>query len=353
MYQNKQTSTTIFSGAGDLFPDWFPFEPVGRLLSRIGMTEARVEEYRDPFESFRGQGPDIPLRLPEDVLPSEEWFRLLFVPTDGETYFESLTNSVQYGRPMAGFSSQINLDNIGRDFVCLVYLRQRVLDLMRAGGLRLVLKSLFVQEERTPTEFTNLTNSLLRSEALTDYLILEGYDMTDPDERGGDEGRYSFDLLTDPPTRRMSLTEVPSAVSLLRDTSNLSRLIRRLSVCLQDGGDWETFSRITSNDFRLPYVFSPLSDRRRVEETTRFARGIALSREFCLWDIYRENGLPSIRTISEKRGIPYLELLGPMTTGFSNGDTGLRHRFDGLMFSRTGLTDRLVGKFVSDLEKIH
>lgn len=333
---------------GDLFPDWIPFEPVRRTLTDIGLSEEEVSSLEAPFDGFRHQGPDDPLPLPEGLRTSDDWFRLLFVPTDGEVYFDSLTGRTEYGRPSAGFSHQINLDNIGRDFLCLLYLRQRVLDLWENGGLEEVLSNLFRQEAGTPNEFNSLTNSLLRSEALTDVLFLRGYDMTDPDEGRGGEGRYSFDLLTDPPSRRMTLTEVPSAVSLLRDTTNLSRLIRQLSVCLQDGGKWEDLNRISSKDFRLPYVFSPLSDRRLVRGTDSFARETALSREFCLWDPDRGNGLPSIRTISERKGIPYLDLLRTMTRGYQ-GDG--RHRFDGLMFSTRGLSARLVKKLSSDIRE--
>lgn len=333
---------------GDLFPDWIPFEPVGRILTDIGLSEEEVSSLEAPFDGFRHQGPDDPLPLPEGLRTSDDWFRLLFreearnVPStlpDG-------TEVLQYDDGSGPVFRQVNLDNIGRDFLCLLYLRQRVLDLWEDGGLEEVLSNLFRQEAGTPNEFNSLTNSLLRSEALTDVLFLRGYDMTDPDEGDGGEGRYSFDLLTDPPSRRMTLTEVPSAVSLLRDTTNLSRLIRQLSVCLQDGGKWEDLNRISSKDFRLPYVFSPLSDRRLVRGTDSFARETALSREFCLWDPDRGNGLPSIRTISERKGIPYLDLLRTMTQGYQ-GDG--RHRFDGLMFSTRGLSARLVKKLSSDI----
>lgn len=334
---------------GDLFPDWIPFEPVRRILTDIGLSEVEVSSLEGPFDEFRHQGPDDPLRLPEGIRTSDEWFRLLY-REGSQTISSTLddgTEVLQYDDGSGPVFRQVNLDNIGRDFLCLLYLRQRVLDLWGHGGIEGVLSDLFTQEAGTPREFNSLTNSLLRSEALTDVLILRGYDMTDPDERDGGEGRYSFDLLTDPPSRRMTLTEVPSAVSLLRDTTNLSRLIRQLSVCLQDGGGWEYLTRISSKDFRLPYVFSPLSDRRVVRGTDSFARETALSREFCLWEPERGNSLPSIRTISERKGIPYLDLFRTMTRGYQ-GDGS--HRFDGLMFSTRGLSARLVKKLSSDIE---
>ena len=329
---------------GDLFPDWIPFEPVRRILTDIGLSEVEVSSLEGPFDEFRHQGPDDPLRLPDGIRASDEWFRLLF-REEGRTIPSTLddgTKVVQYDDGSGPVFRQINLDNIGRDFLCLLYLRQRVLDLWKHGGIEGVLSNLFTQEAGTPREFNSLTNSLLRSEALTDVLILRGYDMTDRRE-----GRRSFDLLTDPPSRRMTLTEVPSAVSLLRDTTNLSRLIRQLSVCLQDGGGWEDLTQISPNDFRLPIVFSPLSDRRVVRRTDSFARETALSREFCLWEPERGNSLPSIRTISERKGIPYLDLFKTMTRGYQ-GDGS--HRFDGLMFSTRGLSARLVKKLSSDIE---
>ena len=333
---------------GTLFLDWNPFDPVGRILSSVGLTEDEVGRYEGPFDRFRHQGSGEPLDLPDDIRTSEEWFRLLFVPVlDGMTEATDGEGNIvkEHGNPNSGYFRQINLDNIGRDFLVLIYYRQRVLDLFRDGGLRLVLSDIFTARKDEPREFVNLNNSLIPVEAMTDFLTLRGAEFPT------DETPDGMTILSDPPTRHLSLGEVPSFSSMLRDSTNLSRFIRSLSVLLQDGGRWEHICRVSFKDFNLSERFSLLRDRRRVEWTRNFGFYISMSREFALWDIRRNDRLPSIRQISDGLGIPYPELLRIVHFGDTNEARGGIHRFNGLEFLRAGFSDRLVQMFVRDLDR--
>ena len=333
---------------GTLFLDWSPFEPVGRILSSVGLTEDEVRRYETPFDEFRHQEAGKPLDLPEDIRTSDDWFRLLFggvIPGTTQTTDEDGNVVEMYGEPNPALVGQINLDNIGRDFLALIYYRQRVLDLFRTGGLRLVLSDIFREREDEPREYANLNNSLIPVEALTDFLTLRGMRFPEREDDG------TMMILSDPPTRRLTLREVPSFSSMLRDSSNLSRYIRTLSVCLQDGGRWEHLTQISFREFHLSEVLSLLKDRRRGEMTRLFGFYVSMSREFCLWDIHRDDRLPSIRQISDGLGIPYLELLRIVHFGESNGSRGGIHRFGGLGLLRTGFSDRLIQIFLLDLEK--
>lgn len=359
---------------GTLFLDWNPFDPVGRILSSVGLSDDEVRRYETPFDRFRHQGTGEPLDLPEDIRTSEEWFDLLFRTNDGRTYkmirngeevrretpedyrdpdyypdisevdFITPEEVVEFGRPNDGFIGQINLDNIGRDFLCLIYYRQRILDLFREGGLKLVLSDLFKAQDREPLEYTNLNNSLIPVEALTDFLTLRGTDL-------GTGGKDLTTILTDPPTRHLVLGEVPSFSSMLIDSTNLSRFIRSLSVLLQDGGRWEHLTRVSFKDFDLAPEMTLFRDKRLIQSTRNFGFYVSMSREFCLWDVYRGDRLPSIRQISDGLGIPYLELLRIINFGNNNGDRGGIHRFSGLEFLRDGFSDRLVRIFLTDIER--
>ena len=330
---------------GTLFLDWNPFDPVGRLLSSVGLTDDEVRGYEVPFDRFRHQEAGEPLILPEDIRTSEEWFDLLFrgvAPVGPSTKEGDLFT--EYGGPSRGYFGQVNLDPIGRDFLALIYYRQRTLDLFRTGGLRVVVRDLFKAREDEPLEYMNLNNSLLPVEALTDFLTLRGTRF--PTQRDPDK---VMTILSDPPTRHLTLGEVPSFSSMLRDSSNLSRYIRLLSVCLQDGGGWENLIRISFKDFNLDEQMTLLRDRRRTEPTRNFGFYVSMSREFCLWDIYRDDRLPSVRQISDGLGIPYIELLRILLFGETNRDKRTIHRFSGLEFLRDGFSDRLVQMFVRDI----
>ena len=333
---------------GSLFPDWNPFEPVGRILSSVGLTEDEVSLFEAPFIKFRQQESGVPLRLPENIRTSEDWFRLLFravVPTIKETTDEDGNIFEQYGEPSQGYLGQLNLDEVGKDFLCLIYHRQRILDLMREGGLSLVLSDLFKGREDEPRQNNNLNNSLIPVEALTDVLTLNGAEF--PTDRT--DGPMT--ILSDPPVRHLTLRDVPSFSSMLRDTTNLSRFIRNLSSCLQDGGRWEDLIQISFTDFNLSDRFSLLRDRRSLRWTGLFGRGIAMSREFCLWDICRSDRLPSIRQISDGLGIPYPELLRIVHFGQNNSERRF-HRFPELELLIDGFSDRLIQMFLRDLESI-
>ena len=160
---------------GTLFLDWNPFDPVGRILSSVGLTDDEVRGYESPFDRFRHQEAGEPLTLPEDIRTSDEWFDLLFrgvAPISPSTDEGNLFSD--YGEPNRGYLGQVNLDPIGRDFLALIYYRQRTLDLFRRGGLALVISDLFKAQENEPREYVNLNNSLLPVEALTDFLTLRG-----------------------------------------------------------------------------------------------------------------------------------------------------------------------------------
>lgn len=333
---------------GTLFLDWSPFDPVRRILSSVGLSDSEVEGYEAPFDEFRHQEAGVPLRLPENIRTSDEWFRLLFHPTLPESVErkEGGIAILEYGKPNQGYIGQINLDNIGRDFLCLIYYRQRILDLWRAGGLTPVLSDLFRPRGDNPPEFTNLNNSLIPIEALTDVLTLGGAEF--PTERGSDP----MIVLSDPPTRHLTLGEIPSFVSMLRDSSNLSRFIRSLSVLLQDGGRWDHLKQVSLGDFNLDEEFTLLRDRRRTERTRRFCLDIAMTREFALWDIHRDERLPSIRQISDRLGVPYLSLLRILMFREDNSKEAGIHQFRGLEFLTDGFSDRLVQTFLRDLGRV-
>ncbi len=343
----------------NLFPDWVPFAPIRGILTDCGLTPKEVSLYEAPFYEFRHQEPDVPLRLPENIRTSDEWFRLLFTSVEGKVLpcskdpdivdinasHQSIEGITEKGIPVKGYLKQMNLDNLGRDFLCLIYYRQRILDLCRSCkyDLRPVFGQLFRADEREPQEYTNLNNSLILIEAVFDYLTILGC-------KSGGCGRKDrmMTILSDPPQRHLTLKEIPSFVGMVRDSSHLSRYIRNLSSCLQDGGKWEDFIRINRSDYDLTESFLILRDRRDPYNTEKYAQYVSMSREFSLWDIYRGRKLPSIRTISEAKGIPYLDLLRIEMLGYTNNDTSLE-RYEGLRLLRSGLTDRLAQIYQNDI----
>lgn len=332
---------------GTLFPDWSPFDSVGRLLSDIGLTPVEVSSFEAPFEAFRHQGAGEPLNLPEDIRTSEDWFRLLFVPSGPHTTTDE--NGNEYLEYMGDYERggnfrQMTLDDIGKDFLCLIYYRQRILDLFREGGLSPVISDIFKPRTETPPEYANLNNSLIPVEALTDFLTLRGTRF--PTDRVG-----PMVILTDPPSRHLTIAEVPSFSSMLRDSSNLSRFIRSLSVLLQDGGRWEHLCRVSVEDFNLAEDFVRLRDRRTFLSTRNVGLDVAMSREFSLWDINRDERLPSIRQISDGLGIPYPELMRTLLFRDNNAKRDGKRLFRGLEMFREGFSDRLVQVFVRDIER--
>ena len=328
----------------ELFPTWYPFGPVARLLRGIGLRDEETYLFEAPFKEFRHPVPDRPLVIPEDVRSSDDWFSLLWGNTS--QVIEPEPGLKEYDSRSPGLQAQVNLDNIGRDFLCLIYYRQRILDLSRTAGLEVILRDILKEREDRPLEFTSLNNSLLNVEALSDWLTLEGIDLSlEPEERG----RRLWVLLTDPPTRSLPLRDVPSPVGMFRDTANFSRFVRSLSSCLQDGGKWTDFKKLTPQDFNLPGTFSTLGDRRLRMSTSWFAQAVSMSREFCLWDIWRGNRLPSLREISSMKGIPHQFLINILNRCPRNDETNLQS-YEGLSRLREGMTDRLIHYFVQDIE---
>lgn len=350
---------------GGLFPEWTPVKAVERVLSLCNLPDDELSNLLSGYEEFRD--PDV---LPvfiwkDDVKTSKEWFRLLFAQSDGQVRrdFDFVTYG---GGPSPGFIGQINLDNIGRDYLCYIYFRQKVSETMRNEGLEETLRSVLKQQEGEPVEFNNLNNSLIPVEALWDYLCLcQEYDLSQKENENSEDTStnvdHSFDLpfdkdgkdlsiiLSDPPQRRTNIFDIPSFVGMMRNTSNLSRLIRDISVCLQNGGDWEEIQKKEIKHL-LRQRISLFRDRRvSIGDTELFARGIAMSREFCLWDTNRGDRLPSIRTICEKRKIPYPELLRILKTLPDNRDEGGLQRFSGLEFLRKGFSNRLIYRFAQDI----
>lgn len=350
---------------GGLFPEWTPVEAVGRVLSSCGLTDDQVQTLETFYQGFRECSTPSSFLI-EKMKTSKEWFRLLFSPTIGK---QRDFDFVQYGDPSPGYIGQINLDNIGRDFLCYIYYIQKISELMESEDLEEVLREVLREQVGEPVEFTNLNNSLIPVEALWDYFsdnFIFGKPIGKNDKGAEDFStnvNRSYELpgiveekdlsviLSDPPQRRLNISEIPSFVGMMQNTKNLSKMIRKISVCLQDGGEWKDIEKIYDYDYNLNQRLSLFKDRRiSIGETALFARGVAMSREFGLWDINRGDRLPSIRTISEKRKIPYPELLRVLKTLPDNKGEGL-HRFTGLEFLRTGFKNRLLFWFKEDIKK--
>jgi len=333
----KNTSETLFRES-----DWDSFRSVRQVLRDCGLSDEEADLYRHPFNRFRYQDPDSPQTFRSEVRSSAEWFCRLFSTTN--------PNPEDGGQavPVDGYIGQINLDNIGRDFLALIYYHQRCSEIMRTDRpieekLRVLIQKVLIKQEGEPVEFTNLNNSLIAVEAVFDVLMKSGYLRDGGMSEEPKEGTSL--ILSDGPVRHLTLREVPSFGQMLRDTTHLSRYIRNLSVCLQDGGRWEDLIQIRPQDFGLNDRFSLLKERRTSHPTEMFGRTIAIGREFGLWDVNRIHRLPSLRAISEKKGVPYLELLRIRI----QSQPQPIDRIDDLSLIRTGFSDRMAQIFVQDI----
>lgn len=319
----------------NLFPDWESFEPVRRILLKIGLTEDQVSQYKKGFEDFRHQGPDSPLRLPENILPSETWFNLLFGEVNvRNTPSRYNQNIIESGGERPGYYGQTNLDNIGRDFLCRVYYHQRNIECLKGGVWNLLCSNLIYVEKRS-LEYSSLSNSLILVEAMFDSLVQMGIDLS------GTDGEESL-ILTRLPERHLTAREIPSLAKMMKDSTRFSRFVRSLSVCLQDGGKWENLTGIRFEDFGLSEYIHYFADRRLRYETRRSGIEMAMSREFRLWDSGRGNILPSIRTISESTGIPMVYFLRILN---NSGNT-----LGGLWFINTPMTPRILKIYRMEIE---
>lgn len=315
---------TLFSDK-DFLPAWFPFGPIARILRESGLPDEEIYLFEGPYQEFRSQEADVPLNLPDDIRTSDEWFRLLFSSREEPTDDRSL---IEYRPSLGRGFRQVNLDPVGRDFLCRIYYQQRNLELRRTGQFVPVLGQLLGEQERVGRDYSSLSDSLIHFEAVEDFLL--GQDIVGE----GTPERESFVLLTDPPERHLTLREIPSFLTMLRDSSNLSRYIRRVSVRLQEGDKWEELNRIRPEDFLLPDCFVPFRDRRRWFSTQDFVLRVSMIREFGLTIPDRGFILPSLRLISEAKGVPYSRLLIEPQEGL-----------DDLRLIRRGFPDRLILKF--------
>ena len=264
--------------------EWDPLEPMERILTEVlnnreGYLFNRtglVNEYLRIYERFRSANPDEILSFPENVLSSREWYEDLFSPE--------------------GSIKQINLDHIGKDFLCMIYLTEVARECFtqnKAKSLYLVLT-----DRKEGNEHNNLRNSLLWVEAIVNFLRCYGWDLTIP-ERTFEERSIIF---TD--VKRTIKEEDSHPVVWMVETSRFSKLVRGLSVCLQNKGKLPQLMEHSPERYGLTGELILLNER-FVRNTFLFAMEIAVNREFRLWDRYRKMGFPSLRQIAEYTQIPF------------------------------------------------
>lgn len=287
---------------------WDPFEQIGETLSRINVPSHIIEEYRSTYEEFREVEEIVPLYLPQDVKSSEEWYRCLFCEKDWSKPHTEETapigEAITEGEPNIGYLSQINLDNIGKDYLCLIYYTQRLTELGKVKPLYHLMSDYFIPEKNIP-KWTNLRNTLLKVEAFERYLILNediGAISKDSDMN---------DIIFSDSQRPIKWTiDGESVLASIRYSSHLSKLIRRASVMLQEGNNWEIISHDTKfHEFCPTFKRVILPSGEELGFYMAFIRDVIYSREFHLWDPHRNEILPSIRAISEELNIPYIDLL--------------------------------------------
>ena len=268
--------------------EWDPLAPVekilrevlngreGYLFNRTGL----VNEYLRLYERFREGHPDEILSFPENVLSSREWYEDLFSPE--------------------GSIKQINLDHIGKDFLCMIYLTEVVRECFSVNRAKSLYRVLM--DRREGNENNNLNNSLLWTESLVNFLRCYGWDLSIPERV---EGERSI-LFTD--VKRSIREEDSHPVVWMVETSRFSKLVRSISVCLQNRGKLPQLRGYNPERYGLSEDLILLNER-RVRNTFLFALEISVNREFRLWDRFRKMGFPSLRQISEYTEIPYSVLI--------------------------------------------
>ncbi len=268
--------------------EWDPLAPVEKILTEVlngreGYLFNRtglIDEYLRLYERFREGHPDEILSFPEGVLSSREWYEDLFSPE--------------------GSLKQINLDHIGKDFLCMIYLTEVAKECFtqnKAKSLYLVLT-----DRKEGNEHNNLRNSLLWVEAIVNFLRCYGWDLSIPERV---EGERSI-LFTD--VKRSIREEDSHPVVWMVETSRFSKLVRRMSVCLQNRGKLNDLKMITPESYGLSSELILLNER-VVRNTFLYAINISVNREFRLWDRFRTLGFPSLRQIADYTEIPYSVLV--------------------------------------------
>ena len=280
----------MYRNMAQLETQWNPLAPVERILTEILLTEERrlylderiVQEYVGLYERFRQGNIDDVLIFPESVLTTKEWYEDLFSPQ--------------------GSVRQINLDNIAKDFLCLIYLTEVLRESFRHNQVESTNRFL-IDGERENQEHTNRDNSLIVVESLDNFLRMYGWDMTIPER----DRRDRFTLFTDFPKRPIKLEEV-KPIEMIVETSRFSKFVRVLSVALQEGKKMGDLNKIDPSQFSLTdkMVNHTMGG---VWNTDTMGFTIAVNREFRLWDKFRKMGYPSLRQIAEYTEIPYSVLL--------------------------------------------
>lgn len=268
---------------------WNPEDPVRRVLSESILNQVEdgklIEEYVGIYRKFREPQPDEILLFPD-------------IPVSFSNLYDDLFS------PM-GSVKQMNLDNIGKDFLCYILLTLFLKENIEVGGVDTIVRFL-TDDRRMSNENNNLNNSILRVEVLFNYLRSQGTDLS-LDVNLTD--RTEFVIFTDAPQRKLREEEI-KPLEWIVGTSMFSKLIRKESVLLQNRERFESIlPKIDHSQFGLPQMVRYLNGTEQGPTLTESLR-ISLNREFRLWDPFRRLGYPNLRDISEGTGIPYILLLG-------------------------------------------
>lgn len=264
--------------------EWDPIAPVERILrevldNREGFRFNRtgvIDDYLRLYERFRMSTLNDVLLFPEGVLSSREWYEDLFSPE--------------------GSLKQMNLDHIGKDFLCMIYLTEVIRESFSINKVKSLYRVLMDRGEGNPNN--NLNNSLLWTESLVNFLTLHDWDLSIPERV---EGERSI-LFTD--VKYKIKEEGSHPVVWMVETSRFSKLVRRISVSLQNREKLPQLMEWSPERYELTEELIVLSER-FVRNTFLFALEIAVNREFRLWDPFRQYGFPSLRQISEYTQIPF------------------------------------------------
>lgn len=266
--------------------EWDPIAPVEKILREVidkreGFLFNRtglVEEYLKLYRRFRMADPTEILSFPEYILSSREWYQDLLSPE--------------------GATKQINLDPIGKDFLCMIYLNEKIRESFSENRVKSLHRVLM--DRREGHENNNLNNSLLWVEALVNFLRCYGWNMSIP-ERMEDERSILF---TD--VKRTPKENDP--VVWMVETSRFSKYVRNISVRLQEQEKLPQLMETSPQKYGLTGEMILLNER-YVRNTFLYALTIAVNREFRLWDKYRKFGFPSLRQIAEHTEIPFSVLV--------------------------------------------